>query len=527
MEGKIEMKDLYCAYYTESQDITTYMVNKLAVKEYDFVLEPSAGEGVFIEALLNKNDSIKVDALDINADAISILKNKYKDNPNIDIRLTDTLLDIELDRYMDRQLWGEHSNLNFDEQVNLFNPSGGRYDKVIGNPPYGAWQNYDKRSILKKKYKGQYVKETYSLFLLRCISLLKLGGRLSFIIPDTFLFLNMHEKLRKIILSHTKIEEILIFPSQFFPGVSFGYSNLSIITLERCSREIALTNSVRIIKGFKSSKEFCSLLNGVYPEHLIKYDLKQREILSNDKSRFMLSQDNILSVINKSSKVIGDVADVVTGFYTGDNKKFIRVDNNEIKGAKHYSVIDKSKVFQSTSLEGLDTANEGFIPFVKSASTYKYKRNYDSWYVRWDKHAIALYNTCKKARFQNSQFYFKTGIAVPMVKSKVIRATLMENRVFDQSIVGIFPKNKDYLYYILALMNSDIINEFIHTINPTANNSSNYIKQIPFIEPDLKRKSIIDSLVQKILDLDFEQEFDKMSELHQTLNEYISQIYSL
>ena len=103
----------------------------------------------------------------------------------------------------------------------------------------------------------------------------------------------------------------------------------------------------------------------------------------------------------------------------------------------------------------------------------------------------------------------------------------MENRVFDQSIVGIFPKNQDYLYYILALMNSDIINEFIHTINPTANNSSNYIKQIPFIEPDLKRKSIIDSLVQKILDLDFEEEFDKMSELHQTLNEYISQIYSL
>ena len=273
MEGKIEMKDLYCAYYTESQDITTYMVNKLAVKEYDFVLEPSAGEGVFIEALLNKNDSIKVDALDINADAISILKNKYKDNPNIDIRLTDTLLDIELDRYMDRQLWGEHSNINSDEQVNLFNLSGGRYDKVIGNPPYGAWQNYDKRSILKKKYKGQYVKETYSLFLLRCISLLKLGGRLSFIIPDTFLFLNMHEKLRKIILSHTKIEEILIFPSKFFPGVSFGYSNLSIITLERCSREIALTNSVQIIKGFKSPKEFCSLLNGVYPEHLIKYDL--------------------------------------------------------------------------------------------------------------------------------------------------------------------------------------------------------------------------------------------------------------
>lgn len=62
----------------------------------------------------------------------------------------------------------------------------------------------------------------------------------------------------------------------------------------------------------------------------------------------------------------------------------------------------------------------------------------------------------------------------------------MRDRVFDQSIVGIFPKESSKLYYILALMNSDAINNLIHAINPSANNSANYIKQLPYIEPSKK-----------------------------------------
>ena len=46
------MKDIYCSYYTESDDITSYMARKLGIKDSDLVLEPSAGEGIFIDELL-------------------------------------------------------------------------------------------------------------------------------------------------------------------------------------------------------------------------------------------------------------------------------------------------------------------------------------------------------------------------------------------------------------------------------------------------------------------------------------------
>ena len=201
------MEHVFCSYYTKSEHITNYMCEMLDLDEGHVVLEPSAGDGVFIDKIKEQFPDISIDALDLNAKAVEILKAKYRNSPNIVARNTDTLFDEILDDYAIK---------------------GGHYDRIIGNPPYGGWLDYDTRADLKEKYSGHYAKETYSLFLLRCVSLLKNGGKLSFIIPDTFLFLHRHIRLRELLLTGTKIIEILIFPSNVFPNVQ-GYSNLSIL----------------------------------------------------------------------------------------------------------------------------------------------------------------------------------------------------------------------------------------------------------------------------------------------------------
>ena len=222
----------------------------------------------------------------------------------------------------------------------MFGSLGGHYTKVIGNPPYGAWQDYEKREMLKKKFSGHYVKETYSLFLLRCISVLRMNGRLSFIIPDTYLFLNMHSRLRELIFTNTKIDEILIFPSKFFPGVSFGYSNLSIITLARSDKKSALENTFKVIQGFNSSSEFAALLGEEknYPNNFQIFKFRQRDVLENEQCRVILAESKMSTLLSKTSHKLGDVADVVTGFYTGDNLRFIRASSKDVKGAKNYEV---------------------------------------------------------------------------------------------------------------------------------------------------------------------------------------------
>lgn len=500
------MKDTLCAYYTNSKDITAYMCAKLEISDGDVLLEPSAGEGIFIDEILAEKKNVHIDALDINGEVIAKLKEKYKDNTSVVVRETDTLLDEYLDAF----------------------DSSGYYSKVIGNPPYGAWQDYEKRDILKRKFIGQYVKESYSLFLLRCISVLKMHGKLSFIIPDTYLFLNMHANLRRLLFTNTKIDEILIFPSKFFPGVSFGYSNLSIITLERCINEEALNNTVKVIQGFKSSSEFSNLITSKHldSKHLQVFNFKQKDILANEQCRFILAKPNVSKLLMKRIKRIGNVCDVVTGFYTGDNLRFIKAANKELKGAKNYGVIELDKVYPCTSLYGIPNVEEGYVPYIKSASRRRYVRQNDDWYVRWDQKTIHFYQSNKKSRFQNSSYYFKTGVGIPMVKSSTIRAFLMKDHVFDQSIVGMFPKDETKLYYFLALMNSDIINDLIHAINPTANNSANYIKQLPYIEPDENLFLQINSKVEELISAERAREYGKADCLHTELNSMIETIYS-
>lgn len=520
------MKDQFCSFYTNSEDITFYMSSRLGIHNGDIILEPSAGEGIFIDEVLKTRKKVHIDALDINDDAISILQKKYDDNPDVDVRKTDTLFDSQLDKYDISQLWLKQTDTLLDEQLDFFNSTGGHYTGVIGNPPYGAWQDYERRDRLKKKYVGQYVKETYSLFLLRCISVLKLNGRLSFIIPDTFLYVNMHTKLRELLLKKTKIEEIIIFPSKFFPGISFGYSNLCIITLERSEMQVAINNSVKIYRGFKKSEEFRRLIvNDTLPSYIENFNLKQSDVLSNPQHRFVFADNQIVSLLKKTTVNLGDIADVVTGFYTGNNKKFIKAASDTVKGAKNYEVIDQSMIVDNSSTDGEPNLSEAYIPFIKSASETRYVRNHEDWYVRWDSETVSFYKADKKARFQNSDYYFKTGIGIPMVKSSKIKAFLMQNRVFDQSIVGIFPKDKAKLNYILALMNSDIINQIIHIINPTANNSANYIKLIPYIEPSCSALKIINNLVNKIFKLSEEGAISEVNKIEKEIDCMITDIY--
>lgn len=474
------------------------MINPVAGEK---ILEPCGGDGVFIDTMLEINPYLHIDTCDLNDEAVQTLKNKYSDKPNIKVWQTDTLMDEAFDRYAE---------------------SNGYYDKIVGNPPYGGWQDYDHRAELKKKYNGFYVKETYSLFLLRCISMLKDDGILSFIIPDTFLYLHNHTALRKFLLDNTIIKGILIFPSKFFPGISFGYSSLSIITVQRTSRTTeALNNEIEIIKGLKKDKDIQRIGLGEDTSDLIHIKLKQADVLDDTHHVFFLNDGHLSDVISNAKTKVADFAECVTGIYTGDNQLYLAVTSPSVKNNKGYPVVTDDDIeYGWRNLTGLKNGKR-YIPIVKSSSPTKYIRKSNDWVIDWSENAITHYNTNKKARFQNSSYYFQPGIALPMVKSSKINAVLMQGMVFDQSIVGVFPKDKKYNNFLLGFLNSDIANELIHLINPTANNSANYIKKLPIIEPSDDNLAYIDGLVNSII------ENESNEEEQEQINHYFNKLFGV
>lgn len=485
-------------YYTKSSNLKEYMINMLKLSQNDLILEPCGGTGEFIDAILSINPSQRIDTIDLNSEDVQKLKKKYSEKPNVTVRQGDALL---------------------DETLNLDSNMGGVYDKIIGNPPYGAWLDYDYRKKLKETYKDLYVKESYLLFLIRSILLLKNKGRLVFIIPDTFLYLNSYKKIRTFILKHTQLKEIITFPSSFFGSVNFQYSNLSIITLEKeTNLQEAEDNVFKLITGFDDVSKIGKQLN---PTNTNSVSYKQSNLLST-KDKAIMHSKAVYSLATKVNYTLGDIADCVTGIYTGNNKKYISVleDSTDFRNTRGYARISSNKVSQEYSITGtLD--GEKYVPLVKGSSKTRFIRD-KKWAILWDENALTHYNNDKKARFQNSSFYLKEGIAVPMLKSSRLVATKMSNQVFDQSIVGIFPKKEfeSYFNYILAFLNSEIANKLIHVINPTVNNSANYLKKLPIILPDHKKYEEITDLTNQLLSNP--TDLEKL----ERLNHIFSDIYS-
>jgi tRNA1(Val) A37 N6-methylase TrmN6 len=473
----VTKRDTFKAFYTKSNPIVEYMVNRLHLHEGHKVFEPCAGDGVFIDALLAKTENLSIDAYELDTNAYRVLNNKNY-SEKVRLKLADTLT---------------------SEELYVYAQSGGIYDRIIANPPYGAWQSFERRKLLKKLYPNFYVKETYTLFLYRCLQLLKPEGILVFIIPDTFLNLHLHVTLREIILTKSKIKDIALIPSHFFPGVNFGYANLAIITLSKGEKiQENLANWVKVYRGFEKVSDLTTL-----SPKLRILESSQETVYKNPSHAFFISNNHkVIELLSSSSLRVGDVADCITGFYSGDDKAYLRVANPNVKNAKNYLLLNPALVKSNylevdnllSGIEGL----ECFLPIVKGGNTPYLKL--PEWYIDWGKLAVNNYKTDKKARFQNAEYYFRTGIGVPMVSSKQITASLMENSLFDQSIVGIFPKDEILTYYLLAFFNSPTCNQLIRTINPSANNPANYLKKIPLIIPDDYILGEINMTVEEILD---------------------------
>jgi tRNA1(Val) A37 N6-methylase TrmN6 len=474
MVRETRYRDKYQTYFTSDQALSSYMVSLLRLEVNDKLLEPCAGEGHLLAAALDINKYISSVVYELHPEHAKNLKLKFSNLKNVEIRERDTIFCPDLDLCE-----------SFDH----------KFTKILGNPPYGGWQEYDRRTELKRKYPGFYIKETYTVFLLRCLKLLAEKGRLVFIIPDTFLYLHSHINIRRYLLEKFTIESIDVFRSSLFPGISFGYAGLCIISIRAEKPKSNHSFSVRCINSLGDFTESTNMKsNG---NNIIQKDIFDSESLSIPIS----ANESVFSKLSNNIIKMVDIADCVTGFYSGNDRVFLRKASALVKGSADYLIVNSSSIETKPStlknpLNGIE-GSKHFIPILKGGG-YNFMKP-TQWYVDWSQDAVEDYKTNKKSRFQNSSYYFKTGIGFPMVTSKHPTAALIEESLFDQSIVGIFPKSSVDLYFLLAYCNSPVFWVCLKDINPSANNSARYILKTSVILPDEDTLKYISLKTQELL----------------------------
>lgn len=462
-------RDVYRSFYTSDQRLVSYMLNLLSPEPGHSCLEPCAGDGAFIDALLAAAIDIQITACELSSAAVEQLHAKYAGMRNVRVMKCDFLAD----------------------GPDLFDTIG-TFDRVIGNPPYGGWQDYEKRVSLRTRFPGLYVRETYGLFLAQALRRLRSGGRLVFIVPETFLYLHLQRGLRQLLLENCSVVSLDIFSSSLFPGVNFGYAKLCIVCLDHRKPEA----DHRILIRHPASLDELGL--GTTDA----FRVLQAAVVSRQDQTFPLQGDSReVQLIDNAVLRLGDVADCVTGIYTGDDRRFLRRSPLNPRGAGRYREVNCCEVASpftgETPLRGLEEPRT-FIPVLKGGGVQYLKP--ELWFIDWSLSAVADYRRDKKARFQNSGFYFRRGIGFPMVTSGRATASVIQGHwLFDQSIVGVFPRDHRLLGFLLAFLNSTPCWRLLRQINPSANNSAKYLRKLPIVLPSSERLSWFGTTVESYL----------------------------
>ncbi len=282
-------------YYTPPK-IAKFLLDWCIQKKESVVLEPSCGDGVFIELINNKDYKIK------ELFAVESLKEEYEK----------TLKHRKENYVLVNSDFFKYFNNN-----NLRN----KFDAVVGNPPYVRYQFFKKeqREEVGKIYKelGLNFNKLTNLwvpFIIASVLGLKENGRIGMVIPAELLQVTYAQQLRDFLSEKLSTVTIITFKQLVFPGVQ--QEVVLLMGENKSSKETAEINIVELDDvdcldtfSYESIKKNLKKIDHKY-EKWTKYYLSKKEL-------------SLLRKIDPYLKPLSEYCDIDVGIVTGANKYFV------------------------------------------------------------------------------------------------------------------------------------------------------------------------------------------------------------
>ncbi|GIJ21216.1 Eco57I restriction-modification methylase domain-containing protein [Micromonospora lutea] len=113
----------------------------------------------------------------------------------------------------------------FDWQLNFKDVfSAGGFDVIVGNPPYVRSRDNsfdDVKEYIRSNFANLHEKPNlYLLFMEQSMRLLRDGGKLGFVVPNSWLGMESAKKTRKMLLDETTLERFVNLKGESFEGVN-------------------------------------------------------------------------------------------------------------------------------------------------------------------------------------------------------------------------------------------------------------------------------------------------------------------
>ncbi|MDB9544568.1 N-6 DNA methylase [Microcystis aeruginosa CS-1036] len=291
------------------------------------------------------------------------------------------------------------------------------FDAVIGNPPYGSPFNNNEITYFKESYHCiSYRVESYVAFMEKTFNfLIELGGVVSLIVPDNWMYLDFTENLRIHFLKNGIIKNIVALPRTVFKSATVD-TTIYVIqkTPNSQSHETLVTTFLKkdVINEISNSNTKQLLRNQDYwlsfHEHIINPYLSSSELV-------------ILDKINDCSNDLKQITAINYGLKAYQKGKGHPPQTTEVMEIKPFTNNNK--------------VDESYAPFFEGQSIQRYSIDwYHNNWIKWGK-----------------------WLAEPRNKELFCQDRLLFRKVVDSRLLGCFYQEEAYsntLLYVVKLKDS-------------------------------------------------------------------------
>ncbi|MCC6180634.1 MAG: N-6 DNA methylase [Bacteroidia bacterium] len=534
---KQSSKNKFGQYFTPKV-VADFMIGLADITSNSKILEPSCGEGVFLEILQKKG---------------------YNDLTAFEID-QDLATDFPFVRYE------SFVSANIND----------KFDLIIGNPPYIRWKNLEDElkqelstNAIWNKYFNSLCDYLY-IFILKSIELLNENGQLIFICPEYWMNTTHSISLRNYMVQNGYFEEIYHFnETPIFDKVTVSIVIFKFVKSKQKSDKTCAeqSRSIKVAKFYANQKLTSETLENLHAQipfkdaeylQVSQFNTNERWLLQSDEVREELQQletvckkqnpTSLLSFFEEEKTefhTIGEICDIGNGLVSGLDKAF-QVNGHELNSAEKSATINVVKAKDLTPFFAEHITKYIFIN--NGLEENEFKKTYPNFHTHFQKYKSDLEKRYQYNRTINywEWVFLRTfnlfskadkRIFVPckerISNKNYFRFALVEGGIFPtQDVTAIFrkPETKESIEYVLAYLNQPIIFDWLKCNGIVKGNivefSEKPIASIPFKKIDWNNENEV-SLHNSITDITQQFLTNKDEKLLAKINTLFNQLFEI
>lgn len=199
-----------------------------------------------------------------------------------------------------------------------------------------------------------------------------------------------------------------------------------------------------------------------------------------------------------------------------------------------------SKLSKEEIENGIEDNKRVYVPYDKGDRDGNRWYLETPYYLNWSRESVLELKTSTRARWQGYDYFFREGFCWTDVNSIYLKSRVKTKSVYDvlsMSLFSMIDNNKITEKYIVALINSKFMSEFVQEfLNRTSHFQINDARKVPIIIPNKKQLSFINNLVDKALEIkkiQFSGQIseskaeEKLDEIQHKIDKFVYDLYDI